>query len=80
MPMKCEMYIVRLTDGIDALLCGNCGAMTLNMNANFCPGCGSEVESIQDDGDEYEGIDMAMRYAHDQGFDEGYESAMQEEI
>ena len=64
MPMKCEMYIVRLTDGIVALLCGNCGALTLNMNANFCPGCGSEVESVQDDGDEYEGIVVAMKYAH----------------
>ena len=52
--MTCEMYIVKISDSITALLCGNCGKLTLDTDASYCPRCGSLVESVQDDGDSYE--------------------------
>ena len=74
--MKCEMYLVRITNGITGLLCGNCGEFTFNMDAHYCPKCGSEVESIQDDGDTY--AERSTQYAYDYGFDEGYTAAQDE--
>ncbi|MBR3158428.1 MAG: hypothetical protein IKF14_05230 [Atopobiaceae bacterium] len=37
-----------------------------------CPKCGSEISS--------EAIERAMQYAHDCGFDEGYETALECEL
>lgn len=49
----CEMYKIRIANGLNAIMCGNCGVLTLNVEANYCPGCGSKVASVQDDGDSY---------------------------
>jgi hypothetical protein len=40
----------------------------------FCPNCGAQVTSIEDDGDECD----ALRYAKETGFDEGYQAARDE--
>lgn len=73
---ECEMYLVRITDGITGIMCGNCGELTLNLDAAYCPKCGSHVESVQDDGDSF--AERMIVYAHDTGFDEGYQAAFDE--
>ena len=76
----CEMYAVRLVGGRDdairryLLLCGNCGYTTNDTACAYCPGCGARVTGVCDDGDECD----ALRWAHDSGFDEGYEAAREE--
>ena len=74
------MYRVALLGGAadrqrHLLLCGNCGYTTNDVACVFCPGCGAKVESVADDGDECD----ALTYAHDAGFDEGYQAAQEEE-
>lgn len=49
----CEMYKIRIANGLNAIMCGNCGVLTLNVEAKYCPDCGSKVASVQDDGDSY---------------------------
>lgn len=73
----CEMYVVKVSAGISGLMCGNCGGLTLNTDAAYCPHCGAKVANVEDDGDSFEGWG-SMRYAHDVGFDEGWQAAMEE--
>ena len=72
----CKMQLVRLTERTRALLCDACGAVTFDMDARFCPTCGSRVLDVAEP--ERDVFAMAERYAYDVGFDEGYQSAMQE--
>ena len=67
-----EMYIIRNAAGRQvALLCGNCGHVTVEAAPFFCPCCGAQVVNVEDDGD---GLTRAMIYAHDEGFNEGYQA------
>ena len=72
----CNMQRVSITDNTRALMCDQCGAVTFELDSRFCPTCGARVGCVTDAGrDVYE---AATAYAHDVGFDEGYDSAMQE--
>ena len=76
---ECEMYLVTIDGGASgmarhAMLCSNCGFTTLETAASFCPNCGAHVASVCDDGDEWD----AVRAIRAQGFDEGYQQAMDE--
>ena len=72
----CKMQVVRLNERTRALMCDACGNVTFDMAARFCPACGGGVtEVIEAERDVFA---MAERYAYDVGFDEGYQSAMQE--
>lgn len=75
--MGCEMYLVTIYGRTNGLLCGNCGGLALNVDSEFCPHCGAKVESVEDEGDSFAEWGN-MRYAHDVGFDEGYQAAMDE--
>ena len=74
---KCEMYRVEISGPVYGLLCGNCGGLTLDVGTKACPHCGAEVAHIEDDGDSFAAWG-GLRYAHDVGFDEGYQAAMEE--
>lgn len=69
------MRRVPLSDVAHVLVCCSCGAMTANPSPRYCSECGAMVAEVVDQSDVEE---AAMAYAHDVGFDEGYESAMQE--
>ena len=74
---ECVMYPVQIDGGTSdrarhVLLCGNCGFTTLETAASFCPNCGAHVSRVCDDYDEWD----AVRAIRDQGFDEGYQQAM----
>ena len=78
--VSCTMFRVSMTGGAadrqrHLLLCDNCGYTTNDTACEFCPGCGAKVESVKDDVCECD----ALTYAHDAGFDEGYQAAMDEE-
>lgn len=75
----CEMYALTVSGGASGrdrreLLCGNCGFTTIETACVFCPNCGAQVASVEDDGDECD----ALKYARETGFDEGYQAAREE--
>lgn len=77
---SCTMYRVTMSGGATSrprymLYCDACGYTTNDYACKYCPNCGAKVESVTNNGDECD----ALTYAHDSGFDEGYQAAQDEE-
>lgn len=74
----CVMYVVKLPSAtnhcVELLYCNECGHTTPDTSSAYCPQCGREVVSVIDNMYSCD----ALKYAHDAGFDEGYEAAMEE--
>ena len=75
----CVMYRVKLPGAdpkrcVELLYCNKCGQATPDTSSVYCPKCGREVASVINTSYSCD----ALKYAHDTGFDEGYEAAMEE--